>query len=610
MKRRDFLKYGSTGIAGLAIGGLTRTPLFRIGNVFACSENAWKFGVMGDTQWTLHDARGNSYTTGNAPDTLLNPNSVAVSIINQVDAQFVNLGVKFVIQVGDLTDCGTTAGIVTRALAAQTNLYPHNIGFFPVRGNHETYGGEFGDLNLYAIPAIQENFQQTRGLGTTWDAFNFNSPTHISTDLDGISYSFDFGGRGNSARFLMLDTWATQNSNPQSPTATTGIVNPDGYSYGYTVQQQQAWINERLDILKRGTEHAFVFTHQPLIAESHQDTMFSGYTWANLPWQNAYYSSIMNNGVRYCIAGHDHIHQRSIIASPDGKSKVQELICASCSSKFYTPTALSDPYWSVLEVDSSGAPILDSKGNPTIIGPNQKSRETSDSQELYTVGFYVYTVDGPLVTVDFYSDDNGQWGSNANYPSGGVGTLITPSFDFVKKETWGYSLHGAEYLVNEGSGGTTTQIKFGKTTAELFKGSAAMDYTGRSLTKTVDTWWAKNLGRGAISDILTLTGVMDAGAIMSGIPTDTFILSMTYDHPETLRREHINHGRMITLSTTDESGRWVNAVDENIGGTKNFVFGPWNASYPLGTYGVDPATKTAWAVLNYNGDFTVVKTGR
>ena len=77
----------------------------------------------------------------------LDPNSVAVSIINQVDAQFVNLGVKFVIQVGDLTDCGTTAAIITRALAAQTNLYPHNIGFFPIRGNHETYGGDYGDLN-------------------------------------------------------------------------------------------------------------------------------------------------------------------------------------------------------------------------------------------------------------------------------------------------------------------------------------------------------------------------------------------------------------------------------------------------------------------------------
>ena len=110
MKRRDFLKYGSTGAAGLVLGGLTRTPLFRIGNVFACSEDAWKFGVMGDTQWTVHPSNSSTETLAQDP-TGLDPNSVAVSIINQIDPQFVNLGVKFVIQVGDLTDCGTTAAI-------------------------------------------------------------------------------------------------------------------------------------------------------------------------------------------------------------------------------------------------------------------------------------------------------------------------------------------------------------------------------------------------------------------------------------------------------------------------------------------------------------------
>jgi hypothetical protein len=231
---------------------------------------------------------------------------------------------------------------------------------------------------------------------------------------------------------------------------------------------------------------------------------------------------------------------------------------------------------------------------------------------LYTVGFYVFTVDGPLVTVDFYSSvplgTSASATSNANYP--GNASLITPTFDFFKQETWGYSLNGAEYLVYEGSGGTTTQIKFGKTTAQLFKSSTATDETGRNFTKTVDAWWANNPGRGAISDVLTLMGAMDLNPVLDGVPTDTFTLSMSYDSSETLRREHINHGRMITLSTINESGRWVNAVDENIGGAKNFVFGPWNASYPLGTYGVDTTTKTAWAVLNYNGDFAVVQTGR
>src|SRR5208337_3891543 len=423
MKRRDFLKYGSTGVASLALGGLTRTPLFRIGNVFACSENAWKFGVMGDTQWTPTDASGNYVDPSG-----LNPNSVAVSIIDQIDPLFVRLGVKFVMQVGDLTDNGTDAGIQTRALAAQTNLYPHHIGFFPMRGNHETYSPV---NNYYSIPAIQANFPQTRGLGTTWGAYNFSSPNPTdpitgkpTIELQGISYCFDYGDPGNNVRFRIVEAWATQDTN-QFPATNNG----DGYPYGYTVTQQQAWISNQLNYLTRCTEHAFVFAHQPLMAEDHEDTMFSGYTYQNLDWQNAFYASLQNNGVKYFISGHDHMHQRSIIASPDGLSKAEELICASCSSKFYTPKALSDGGW--------GNPLT----NPPSV--NQKYRETSVSEELYTVGFYIFTVDGPIVTVDCYSDDHGNWYSTDSYPngaSGAPGTLITPTFNFRKKETWGYSI--------------------------------------------------------------------------------------------------------------------------------------------------------------------------
>ena len=145
-----------------------------------------------------------------------------------------------------------------------------------------------------------------------------------------MSYSFDYGDPGNNVRFVILDTWAT-------PSKVDN--NADGYAYGYTVNDQQPWINSRLDKNTRGTEHAFVFSHQPLIAENHQDTMFSGYTNANPDWQNAFFASLQNNDVKYFISGHDHIHQRSIIASPDGKSNVQEIIAASNSSKFYTPKA-------------------------------------------------------------------------------------------------------------------------------------------------------------------------------------------------------------------------------------------------------------------------------
>ena len=42
-----------------------------------------------------------------------------------------------------------------------------------------------------------------------------------------------------------------------------------------------------------------------------------------------------------------------------------------------------------------------------------------------------------------------------------------------------------------------------------------------------------------------------------------------------------------------------------LGGVTKFVKGSWKPDYPLGTYGVDASTKTAWAVINYNGDFAV-----
>jgi hypothetical protein len=59
------------------------------------------------------------------------------------------------------------------------------------------------------------------------------------------------------------------------------------------------------------------------------------------------------------------------------------------------------------------------------------------------------------------------------------------------------------------------------------------------------------------------------------------------------------------LAAIDDNGNWINAVDRNYGGSKQFVYGPWDSSYKLGTYGVDPNTHTAWAVINYTGDFAV-----
>jgi hypothetical protein len=82
---------------------------------------------------------------------------------------------------------------------------------------------------------------------------------------------------------------------------------------------------------------------------------------------------------------------------------------------------------------------------------------------------------------------------------------------------------------------------------------------------------------------------------------DVYTLSLTYE-PDL--PEHLGNGG-FGIATKDAAGNWVNSVDNNVGGSKTFVKGAWNASYGLGTYGVDPRTKTVWAVLNYDGSFAV-----
>jgi hypothetical protein len=517
------------------------------------ASSAWKFGVMSDTQWTTADPAGK------------NPTTVSVSIIDQLNPQFIAAGVKFVLQVGDLADTGNDADETVRANAAKP-LLDAGIGFFPMRGNHETYG----TANQFAIPVLKTLYPQTRGLSNTFGATNFSSPTDISTELDGMSYSFDY----NNARFVIIDPWVT-------PSRDLSVA---GYDFGYSISEQQPWINSRLDKTTRGTDHAFVYSHQPLMAESHQDTMFQGYTNANPAMQNAFYASMQNNGAKYFMGGHDHINQHSIVASPDGLSSVHEIIGASDSSKFYTPSAVSGANWF-----------------------GQKVRETPIAQELYTVGYYIFTVDGPNVTVDFYSDTHGNWKSDASYPMGTGNAAypinVTPNFTFAKKHTFGYGQNGTEFLVAEGASYPTTPSTFSGTTAQFLAGtnaSSATDYISRKLTHAVNIGWSAATCA-TYGSIMSLWGTTDVGS-SSG---DTIALSMSFDASLVSDATLVSGG--FGLATQDSAGTWTNAVAQNVGGTPAFVLGAWNASYGLGTFGVDPATHTAWAVVNHQGRFAIAR---
>jgi hypothetical protein len=543
------------------------------------SEDAWSFGVIGDTQWTLGMPGfpwDPDYFVDDPEGT--NPNFVSLSVARQINQKFIEHGVKFVIQMGDLTNWAGDAAIGSWAQEAQ-NLYNAGIGFFPMRGNHETYGSFFepwgfvdlDPLDAYMVPEMQNHFPQTRGLSNTFGATNFDSPTDVAPELDGISYSFDYGPSGGNARFVIVDPWATGNA--------FEMIN--FVYYGYPIGEQQGWISSRLDKTTRGTAHAFVLSHQPLLGQNHLDTPFGGLPGDKLDDQQAFYDSLDENDVGFYIGAHDHMHHRSVLTSPDGNSKVTAIITQPASSKFYTPEDLENEDWA-----------------------GQKDRELSLSQELYNIGYYIYTIDGPRVTVDYYADGDDNFLSDSGYPNEANPAFvskITPRINFVKKETWGYSLNGQEFLVMEDALYAGITDAYNSTTMEILSGlnnSSDRDHNERQLAKAVNTGWTAGLHMGLLSDILSLWGMEEMG---SGGMTDIYTLSMTYQG-DLAGPFLANSG----IATRDSSGKWVNAVNMNFGGAKSFVNGPWRTGYPLGTYGIDTATNTAWAVINYNADFAVV----
>jgi len=555
VSRRDFLRIGGAGLAGLTLSGLN-IPIFAPKRAFACvSDTAWKFGVMADTQWK----------TGAG---VVDPASCATTIIDVLNDQFIQHGCKFVIQVGDLVDKESVSDIrslPTRADHA-TALYNAGIGFFPVRGNHES--------SALAAAEIPELFPQTLGQGSNFfGATNFESPIlNTATSpysspesLKGLTYMFDY----KNVRCVLIDQFVRADGSNYDGTG----------SYNNNAVDQVPWVDSVLssNSLNR---HAFVFAHKNLIGQNHKDVLFGSDLTANATARDEFLCSLCNNGVRYYLSGHDHMHHCSIVRSGDLASSVGQIICASNSYKFYTPRDGDD------------------------------GRETPLDQELYTIGYYIFTVDGPRVTVDFYSSSHGR-----DY---GDFDLIAPpdGFYFYLRDTFGYSLNGNEFEVGRGESYTKVKDTCGGTTARILSGineNSETDLLGRPLSKIINTGWsdARTVRRSA-SKVLSLWGLADNLSLYDGnltglLPdsneskkTDTYTLSMTYNrwkvHPSQIMRGN------FCLATKNGS-KWVNAVDMNTGGNKTFRHGPWRSRYGLGTWGVDPCSRTVWAVINHDGEF-------
>ena len=523
-------------------------------------DTPWSFGVMCDTQWTVSDDGKN-------------PNTCAVDIATQIQQQFITKGVKFVAEVGDLCDDGSTAGEDTRAAYAQS-LYNAGIGFYALPGNHDAASTAQAELqriypqnqNGVMNAAVSYNGVSLNDIhmsvpvntnGTFSCGTNFTSP---STALAGLSYSFTY----NNATFVLLDK--------------------DGVS---TIDAQQNWINSTLSSRPAGTQ-AFVLGHEGIITEYHADNLFAGDPSGDPAGTNAFINGLANNDVHYYIGGHDHMFDYTQVTTTDGVSNhVDEIVCASDSSKFYTPNNPSNDY--TYDYLKTGV-----------------YRQTPISQQLYDVGYYVYTIDGPRCTVQYYA------ALNTGASGGAIST--TPTLNFTLQQTYGYSLNGKEFLVAQGGSYTAVQdaIPAGNGfqgtsmkiigTNSLNKGTLK-DGSGRAESKAVDTGWTPitdpSVPTNMASDVLTLWGLQD----ISATHTDTYTLSVKFD-PSKATSDQINNGAVF-IESQDANGNWVNTVNLNTGGTPKFVLGAYSDSDGLGTYGVDLSDDTAWAVVNHDSTFGV-----
>ena len=557
---------------------------------------AWKFAIMGDTQWVAVNGIG---------DDGYNPNSCPVDIIRQLNEQFIGHQVKFVLQTGDLCDSASSATTTTvkkadgssysfthlvaedtHALFVQA-LYNAGIGFFTFRGNHDdAVAEEFQRIfpqtqsgrqnatpaDVFATPnpdeAVQPAIAKTGGEFTLGS--NFSSP---SDNLKGLSYAFDYG----NVRFVVLD---------QFTTADKKNVDGTAYSLNTAIAAQQPWIDQVLSQRPSGS-HAFVFSHKGLVTENHLDVLFGdcpapgpvtvgGKNYVGSPGMDAFITSLNKNGVRYYICGHDHMHDRSRIATMDGSAQVTQIICASNSNKFYYPAT---------------------PANDTAYSGGQ--RQTLLSQELNTIGYYLVTVDGATVQIDFYSAPA--------YPTpvneGNIST--TPQLNFSLRERVVYGLNGREFIVEPMASlanvTDTSPNGFAMKILAGSNGNSAVDVAGRWFRMAVNTAWLDATAATA-SDILLLQGM---AWTMGSRQTDPYVLSLAFDPA----KQTAGTGRSIMLASVAADGAWANAAACNspTGRGGSFVRGPWKAGYPLGTSGIDSATNTVWAVLDHNGYFAAVE---
>lgn len=369
------------------------------------------------------------------------------------------------------------------------------------------------------------------------------------------------------------DTWSATFPNLSGPTVTAGPGASYSFAYNNTLfvsldlyggmpSELIGWVSSQ----KKGSyDHMFVYAHEPFFGRAREGVL------GDSPLRMQVLTQMGKNGADAYLSGHDHQYSRS--AAIDGQDVLlHHIVAGSNAEKYYR---FENEFNAGEEV---GVALVNNE-----------------------VGYSVVDINGPFVTFTHYS---------ATPPaSSNFSEAWKPEWRVADRTT--FSTNGNSYAIKVGESYTGLNSAIAKgndfvgTTAKILDGQ---NLDGRYVTTEPDSGpgITQQLGNivnfgwvagtdGLYSDILYLGGMDD---LLDGV-ADPFVLTLSYDG------DNIAIDEALLRMVYQLDGQWVLAVDANTKGTSRFVLGAWQASYGLGTYGVDTANNLVWAVTDRNGQFAV-----
>ena len=518
-----------------------------IAMLFTQGEAApWRFAVFADTQWPLES---------DSVSTVGNPHSVSVDFINQINGRLRTLhDIDFVVYLGDLGDAMDIESIQARATWSQ-ELYDAGIGVFPVRGNHDDGPHSAREFSRVFPQTVDGVMNRTPADAFLWTDSNLHHPVlsprgtfQMGNDFSspdcapGRSYAFEYRG----VTLALIDQYM------------------DERARYCEAKDQLDWLENVLSSRADSTP-AFVVAHKPLIGACHDDNLFGDDPSADSANTTKFMHILNDNKVYAYISGHDHLLQHSLIDEPGpGGKTVEQFIFQGASWKLY-PALVS--------------PTIDEKFNVPAYG---KTRETLINSETGTIGYQIFEVDGPRVEAN-------SWAALTGITWGELKESMDLRDKFEIRHRWGWSLRGKQTVLKQNDDLSALNDVYQGTEVKILSGkwkATTKDFYRRELSALASTDWRSLAG--FQSAVWTVWGLEVENGKWD---TPTYTLSMT-----------VKEGADVSDKTCLmrlEDGHWRCA------GAEPLQNGPWSSTQKLGAQGYDPATKTAWAVVNRGGDFAV-----